>query len=58
MFRIDTQWLLKKLPVYPAPVVHTCNPSYSGGRDQENHGSKSTWANSSKDRISKNPSQK
>jgi hypothetical protein len=21
-------------------VVHTCNPSYSGGRDQEDHGLK------------------
>jgi hypothetical protein len=24
------------------PVAHTCNPRYSGGRDQEDHGSKST----------------
>jgi hypothetical protein len=23
-----------------APVAHECNPSYSGGRDQENQGSK------------------
>jgi hypothetical protein len=23
-----------------APVAHACNPSYSGGRDQEDHGSK------------------
>jgi hypothetical protein len=23
-----------------APVAHTCNPSYSGGRDQEDHGSR------------------
>jgi hypothetical protein len=23
-----------------APVAHACNPSYSGGRDQENHSSK------------------
>jgi hypothetical protein len=23
------------------PVAHTCNPSYSGGRDQEDPGSKS-----------------
>jgi hypothetical protein len=23
------------------PVAHACNPSYSGGRDQEDHGSKS-----------------
>jgi hypothetical protein len=27
-------------------VVHACNPSYSGGRDQENHGSKPAQANS------------
>jgi hypothetical protein len=37
---------------------HACNPSYSGGRGQEDHGSKPTWANSSRDPISKNPSQK
>jgi hypothetical protein len=35
-----------------------CNPSYSGGRNQENHSSKSTWANSSWDLILKNPTQK
>jgi hypothetical protein len=29
------------------PVAHACNPSYSGGRDQEDHGSKSPRANSS-----------
>jgi hypothetical protein len=23
-----------------APVAHTCNPRYSGSRDQEDHGSK------------------
>jgi hypothetical protein len=28
-------------------VAHTYNPSYSGGRDQEDHGSKATWANTS-----------
>jgi hypothetical protein len=27
-------------------VAHTYNPSYSGGRDQENLGSKPAWANS------------
>jgi hypothetical protein len=37
---------------------HTCNPSDSGGRYQEDHGSKSAWVNSSCDPISKNPSQK
>jgi hypothetical protein len=28
-------------------VAHACNPSYSGGRDQEDGGSKPAWANSS-----------
>jgi hypothetical protein len=27
------------------PVVHACNPSYSGGRDQEDHGWKPAQAN-------------
>jgi hypothetical protein len=35
------------------PVAHACNPSYSGGRDQEDHGWKPTQANSSRDPISK-----
>jgi hypothetical protein len=34
-------------------VTHTCNPGYSGGRDQEDRGSKPAWANSSRDPISK-----
>jgi hypothetical protein len=38
-----------------APVAHVCIPSYSGGRDQEDHGSKPPWANSSWDPISKIP---
>jgi hypothetical protein len=36
-------------------VAYTYKPSYSGGRDQENHGSKPVWANSSPDLISKKP---
>jgi hypothetical protein len=40
------------------PAAHNCNPSYSGGRDQEAHGSKPDWANSLRDPVSKNPSQK
>jgi hypothetical protein len=36
-----------------APVAHTYSPSYSGGRDQEDHSSKPAWANSSWDPISK-----
>jgi hypothetical protein len=39
-------------------VAQTCNPSYSGGRDQEDCSLKLAWANSSQDPISKNPSQK
>jgi hypothetical protein len=34
-------------------VTHTYNLSYSGGSDQENHGSKPAWANSSRDPTSK-----
>jgi hypothetical protein len=34
-------------------VVHTCNTSKSGGRDQEAYGSKPTLANSSRAPISK-----
>jgi hypothetical protein len=40
------------------PVAHACNPSYSGGRDQEDHGLKPAKANSLQDPIVKNPSQK
>jgi hypothetical protein len=36
-------------------VAYASNPSYSGGRDQENHSSKPAPANSSKDPISKIP---
>jgi hypothetical protein len=36
-----------------ALVAHTCNPSYSEVRDQENGSLKSTWANSLGDPISK-----
>jgi hypothetical protein len=34
---------------------HYCNPSYSGGRDQEDCSLKPDWANSSSDLILKNP---
>jgi hypothetical protein len=30
-----------------ALVAHACNPSYSGGRDQEDCGSRSAWGSSS-----------
>jgi hypothetical protein len=39
-------------------VAHTYNPSYSGGRNQEDHSSKPGQANSSQDSISKNTLQK
>jgi hypothetical protein len=33
-------------------VAHTCNPSYSGGRAQEDHSSKPAQANTLRDTIS------
>jgi hypothetical protein len=36
-------------------MAHAYNPSYSGGRDQEDHGSKPAWVNSSWNPISKKP---
>jgi hypothetical protein len=36
-----------------ALVTHTCNPTYSGGRDQEAHNSKPAWANGSQNPILK-----
>jgi hypothetical protein len=47
----------KKEPGW-VPVAHACNPSYSGGRDQDNCSLKSAWANSSQDPISKIPNTK
>jgi hypothetical protein len=34
-------------------VAHACNPSYSGGRDQEDQSSKLTRENNSRDPILK-----
>jgi hypothetical protein len=34
-------------------VILVCNPSYPGGRDQEDHGSKPAQTNNSRDPISK-----
>jgi hypothetical protein len=39
-------------------MAHVCNPGYSGGRDQEDCGSKPAQANSLRDPISKNPLRK
>jgi hypothetical protein len=44
-----------KMPSSWALVAHACNPSYSGGRDQEDHGSKPAQANSSPDPNLKKP---
>jgi hypothetical protein len=38
------------------PVAHACNPSYSGDRDQEDHGSNPAQANSSSRSYLKKPS--
>jgi hypothetical protein len=35
--------------------AHACNPSYSGGRDQEDRSLKPARANSLRDSISKKP---
>jgi hypothetical protein len=35
------------------PVAQACNPSYSGGRDQDDHGSKPAQTTSSQDPILK-----
>jgi hypothetical protein len=39
-------------------VAYACNPSYSGGRDQEDYSLKPGQAKSSQDPILKKPSQK
>jgi hypothetical protein len=45
--------LIKRRIPQQVPVAHDCNPSYSGGRDQEDDGSKPAWANSLRDPILK-----
>jgi hypothetical protein len=52
------QSIILKRKICQALVAHTCHPSYSGGRDQEDHSSKSALANSSRDPISKIPNTK
>jgi hypothetical protein len=56
-------WLLQELKeirsqVQPVLVSYACNPSYSGGRDQEDCCLKPAQENSSPELILKNPSQK
>jgi hypothetical protein len=42
----------------PEPVTHSCNPSYSGDRDQEDHGSSQLGQIVYETISQKNPSQK
>jgi hypothetical protein len=39
-------------------VAYTCNPSYSGGRDQEDHGSKPSQVNTSSTSTAKKKKKK
>jgi hypothetical protein len=48
---------VKKKNLSEVLVAHACNPSYSGSREQEDHGSKPAQANSLQDTILKNPVQ-
>jgi hypothetical protein len=51
---VDFKWQKKKTSEFgQAPVAHTCNPNYSGGRDQKDHNLKPAQTNSSQDPISK-----
>jgi hypothetical protein len=36
--------LRRNASLKPQPVAHACNPSYSGGRGQEDRSLKPTWA--------------
>jgi hypothetical protein len=45
--------ILIKRKMYWVLVAHICNPSYSGGRDQEDCGSKPGQANNWRDPVSK-----
>jgi hypothetical protein len=44
----------ERAPGSQAPVVHTCNPSYSGDKDQEDHSLKPAQANRLQDPVLKN----
>jgi tRNA A22 N-methylase len=46
---------LKKNKISQVLVAHTCNPSYTGGRDQEDRSLKPAWANSLRNPILKKP---
>jgi hypothetical protein len=46
------------MPLRPGAGAQACNPSYSGGRDQDDHGSNPAGANSSQDPTLKKPNTK
>jgi hypothetical protein len=46
LFKPSTKSLSLIAALCWAPVAHICNPSYSGGSNQENRGLKPVWANS------------
>jgi hypothetical protein len=48
-FQSHSEEFLLKRENSQTPVAHAYNPSCSGGRDQEDLGSKPAWANSSRD---------
>jgi hypothetical protein len=50
--KVSTTFLIKGEGCQ-APVAHAYNPSYLGGRDQEDPGSKPGWANSSQNPLLK-----
>jgi hypothetical protein len=50
---IFTLWLPLKEEKCQALMAYTCNPSYSGGQDQEDRGLKPAWENSLQDLILK-----
>jgi hypothetical protein len=49
------EYVSEKMLTSWAPVAHTCNPSCSEGRDQEEQSLKPTQANSCQDPILKKP---
>jgi hypothetical protein len=58
MLRVMVNLPIKSSFRSQASVAHTCNPSFLGDRDQEDHSSKPTWEKSLLDSISKIPSAK
>jgi hypothetical protein len=54
LLELKTEFMQKQKLSW-VPVVHTCNPSYSGGRDQEDHCLKPARQIVPQDPISKKP---